>query len=166
MSEKRVPITRVNKFFADEDFRLQESMGMEYLHGNLNFTLVLYSVDRDKSVTDDVYGEASQEEIRFFPPVEFKALVNISGPTNDSYAGGLMRYMESGNLTISVYKKELEQLGIDIGFFKLSCNDMVTLNLLELTTDGDVGCLLKLYPQYISRIKTENETIQINTKNN
>ena len=25
-----------------------------------------------------------------------------------------MRYLESGNLTISVYKKELEQLGIDI----------------------------------------------------
>ena len=67
MSEKRVPITRVNKFFGDEDFRLQESMGMEYLHGNLNFTLVLYSVDRSKSVTDDVYGEAAEEEIRFFP---------------------------------------------------------------------------------------------------
>ena len=49
MSKKRVPITRVNKFFADEDFRLQEAMGMEYLHGNLNFTLVLYSVDRSKS---------------------------------------------------------------------------------------------------------------------
>jgi hypothetical protein len=116
MSKKRVPITRVNKFFGDEDFRLQESMGMEYLHGNLNFTLVLYSVDRSKSVTDDVYGEAAQEEIRFFPPVEFKALVNISGPTNDSYANGLMRYLESGNLTISVYKKELDQLDIDIKY--------------------------------------------------
>ena len=27
-----------------------------------------------------------------------------------------MRYLESGNLTISVYKKELEQLGIDIKY--------------------------------------------------
>ena len=67
MSKKRVPITRVNKFFADEDFRLQESMGMEYLHGNLNFTLVLYSVDRSKSKVDNVYAEAGKEEIRFFP---------------------------------------------------------------------------------------------------
>lgn len=116
MSDKRVPITRVNKFFGDEDFRLQESMGMEYLHGNLNFTLVLYRVDRSKSVVDDVYGEASEEEIRYYPPVEFKALVNISTPTNESYAGGLMRYLESGNLTISVYKKELEQLGVDISY--------------------------------------------------
>jgi hypothetical protein len=116
MANKRVPITRVNKFFSDEDFRLQESMGMEYLHGNLNFTLVLYRVDRSKSNVDDVYGESAEEEIRFYPPVEFKCLINISNPTNDSYAGGLMRYMESGNLTISVYKKELEQLGVDISY--------------------------------------------------
>jgi len=116
MSDKRVPITRVNKFFGVEDFKLHESIGMEYLHGNLNFTLVLYRVDRSKSNVDDVYGEAAEEEIRFYPPVEFKALVNIAGPTNDSYANGLMRYMESGNLTISVYKKELEQLGIDITY--------------------------------------------------
>jgi hypothetical protein len=116
MSDKRIPITRVNKFFGDEDFRLHESLGMEYLSGNLNFTLVLFRVDRSKSNVDDVYGEAAEEEIRFFPPVEFKGLVNISAPTNDSYAGGLMRYMESGNLTISVYIKELEQLGVDITY--------------------------------------------------
>ena len=34
-------------------------MGMEYLHGNLNFTLVLFRVDREKTVGDRVYGEAS-----------------------------------------------------------------------------------------------------------
>ena len=49
MSDKRVPITRVNKFFGSEDFKLQESLGMEYLHGNLNFTLVLFRVDKSKS---------------------------------------------------------------------------------------------------------------------
>ena len=68
MSEKRVPITRVNKFFGDEDFRLQESMGMEYLHGNLNFTLVLYSVDRSKSKVDDVYGESYTKKKLDFSP--------------------------------------------------------------------------------------------------
>ena len=116
MSNKRVPITRVNKFFGSEDFKLQESLGMEYLHGNLNFTLVLYSVDKSKSKVDDVYGEAGPEEIRFYPPVEFKGLVNIATPTNDSYANGLMRYMENGTLTLGVYLKELEELGIDITY--------------------------------------------------
>ena len=41
MAKNRVPITRINKFFGSDDFNLQERMGMEYLHGNLNFTLVL-----------------------------------------------------------------------------------------------------------------------------
>ena len=116
MSDKRIPITRVNKFFGSEDFKLQESLGMEYLHGNLNFTLVLFRVDRSKSKVDDVYGEAGVEEIRFYPPVEFKGLVNIAQPTNDSYANGLMRYMENGQLTIGVYIKELNELGIDIAY--------------------------------------------------
>jgi len=116
MSEKRIPITRVNKFFGVEDFKLQESLGMEYLHGNLNFTLILFGVDRDKSNVDGVYGEAGEEEIRFYPPVEFKALVTVSAPVNESYASGLMRYLESGNLTFGVYDKELEQLGIEIKY--------------------------------------------------
>ena len=113
MSDKKIPITRVNKFFAEEDFGLQQKMGMEYLHGWLNFTLVLYSVDRSKTNVDDVYGEAASEEIRYYPPVEFKGLVKIEAPTNSSYASGLVRYDEPGNLTISVYKKHLDELNIN-----------------------------------------------------
>ena len=116
MAKNRVPITRINKFFGSEDFNLQERMGMEYLHGNLNFTLVLFRVDREKTVGDRVYGEALPEEIRYYPPVEFKALVKVDAPTNDSYAGGIMRYLESGNLTLSVYIKHLKELDIDITY--------------------------------------------------
>tara|TARA_R110002167_G_scaffold182674_4_gene383074 strand:- start:1333 stop:1848 length:516 start_codon:yes stop_codon:yes gene_type:complete len=116
MSDKKIPITRVNKFFGAEDFNLQERMGMEWLHGWLNFTLVLYRVDREKTNTDDVYGEASPEEIRYFPPVEFKAYVQIAEPTNSSYASGLARYNEPGNLIVNVYKKHLEELDIDVRY--------------------------------------------------
>ena len=54
----------------------------------------------------------------------------------------------------------LEKLDMNIGFFKLSCNDMVALNLFKLTTKEDVACLLKLSPKNISKIKTDNELIQ------
>ena len=54
----------------------------------------------------------------------------------------------------------LEKLNMNIGFFKLSCNDMVAVNLFELTTEEDVACLLKLSPKNISKIKTDNELIQ------
>ena len=30
------------------------------------------------------------EEIRYYPPVEFKALVKVDQPTNDSYAGQVL----------------------------------------------------------------------------
>ena len=54
----------------------------------------------------------------------------------------------------------LEKLDMNIGFFKLSCNDMVAVNLFKLTTMEDVACLLKLSPKNISKIKTDNEFIQ------
>ena len=54
----------------------------------------------------------------------------------------------------------LEKLDMNIGFFKLSCNDMVAVNLFKLTTKEDVACLLKLSPKSISKIKTDNELIQ------
>ena len=54
----------------------------------------------------------------------------------------------------------LEKLDMNIGFFKLSCNDMVALNLFKLTTKEGIACLLKLSPKNISKIKTDNELIQ------
>jgi hypothetical protein len=83
MSQKKVPITRLAKFFGQEDFALDISMGEEWLHGDMNFTLVLYRVDAQNTKTDDVYGEVVSDGIKFFPPVEFKGYVKIEAPTND-----------------------------------------------------------------------------------
>ena len=41
------PITRINKFFSEEDFNLEISMGREAIEGDGNFTVVLYRVDRE-----------------------------------------------------------------------------------------------------------------------
>jgi len=109
-----IPINRVNKFFSDDDFYLERSMGEEYLHGDLNFTLVLFSVDKKNSQTDDIYGESGKNEIRYNTPVEFKGLVQIAPPDNTSYKDNLIQRLEPGNLLISVYIHHLEELGIDI----------------------------------------------------
>jgi len=69
MSENKVPITRIGKFFGSEDFNLDISMGEEWLYGDMNFTLVLYRVDKQKTKTDDVYGETLTDGIKFLPPV-------------------------------------------------------------------------------------------------
>ena len=62
MANKKIPITRISKFFGSEDFDLEQNMGMEWLHGDMHFTLVLFRVDSKLSDVDDVYGEAGPEE--------------------------------------------------------------------------------------------------------
>jgi len=77
MAQQLVPITRLGKFFGGEDFSLDISMGREWLGGDMNFTIVLYKVDRTKTVNDDVYGEVQQDGIQFLAPVSINAYVRI-----------------------------------------------------------------------------------------
>ena len=98
MANRRVPITRISRFFSSQDFTLEQNMGMEWLHGDMHFTLVLFRVDDIKTDIDDIYAEAGPEEIRYKPPVEFKAYVKIAEHQNKSYASGLVNQMEPGNI--------------------------------------------------------------------
>jgi len=113
---KIVPITRLNKFFGAEDFNLDVTMGKEWLHGDMNFTLVLYKVDRTKTNTDDVYGETTKDSIKFHPPIEFKAFVQVSAPENKFLGNSKLDQMEPGNIRISVYQSHLDELGIEVDF--------------------------------------------------
>jgi hypothetical protein len=115
--DKKVPITRLGKFFGAEDYDLDISMGREWLEGDMNFTCVLYRVDRRKTKTDDVYGETVTDGIKYLPPVEFKALIQVSAPENKNVSNSSkITQMEPGNVRISVYQKHLDELGIDISF--------------------------------------------------
>ena len=114
MTQKRVPITRLNKFFSEEDFNLEIEMGMEWQMGDMNFTVVLYRVDRQRTNNDDVYGEALTEGIQFLAPVELKGLVKIEAPTNSDYGTSKLSQIEPGNMTFSVYQSHLDQLAVEI----------------------------------------------------
>ena len=116
MANKKIPITRISRFFSSEDFQLEQNVGMEWLHGDMHFTLVLFRVDARLSDVDDVYGESGPEEIRYKAPVEFNAYVKIDEPKLDSYAGGLVKDLEPGNMTLGVYIKHLDELNIDINY--------------------------------------------------
>ena len=116
MTQPKVPITRLNKFFAEEDFNLEISMGDEWLGGDMNFTLVLYRVDRQRTVNDDVYGETLEDGIQFLPPVEFKGYVQIEAPSNVDYGASRLSQSEPGNLKVGVYQKQLDELQIEINF--------------------------------------------------
>ena len=112
----KVPITRIGKFFGAEDYDLDLTIGEEWLYGDMNFTLVLYRIDRTKTKTDDVYGESLKDGIKFLPPVEFKAYVQITAPENKWMGNSKIEQFEPGNIRISVYKSHLEELEIDIEY--------------------------------------------------
>ena len=114
MSQNKVPITRLNKFFSEEDFNLEIEMGMEWQMGDMNFTVVLYRVDRQRTNNDDVYGEALSDGIQFLAPIEVKGLVKIDAPTNSDYGSSKLSQLEPGNMTFSVYQSQLDQLAIEI----------------------------------------------------
>ena len=92
------------------------ALGQEWLHGDMNFTCVLYRIDRYKTKTDDVYGEALEDGIKYLPPVEFNGYVQITAPENKLMGSTRIEQMEPGNIKVSVYQKTLDDLGIDISF--------------------------------------------------
>ena len=108
--KNKVPITRLTKFFDNEDFNLEVDFGREYMEGDLNMTIVLYSVDIEKTDTDDVYKEVKAQDIRFFPPVELQVRLEIAVPENSTYdANGTLRYRDYGNMTFNIYQKQLSE---------------------------------------------------------
>lgn len=111
-----VPISRLGKFFGSNDYNLEISMGEEWLIGDMNFTCVLYKVDKNKIKTDNVYGEVVEDGIKFLPPIEFNAYVKIAEPENKMVGSSRINQMEAGNITMSVYLKTLEDLNVDIDF--------------------------------------------------
>jgi len=115
MSNK-VPITRLGKFFGENDYNLEISMGEEWLVGDMNFTCVLYRIDKLKTKTDDVYGETVEDGIKYLPPVEFNAFIQVSAPENKLLGSTRIDQMEPGNIRISVYQKTLDDLEVDINY--------------------------------------------------
>jgi hypothetical protein len=106
----------LGKFFGENDFDLDISMGEEWLIGDMNFTCVLYRIDKQKTKTDDVYGETVSDGIKFLPPIEFNAFVQVSAPENKMMGSTRMDQMEPGNIRVSVYQKTLDNLNVDINF--------------------------------------------------
>ena len=116
-NKKITPITRINKFFSEEDFNLEISMGREAIEGDGNFTLILYRVNREMTEHDDLYGEASKDGIRYFPPVELKVVPIMAEAENKAYnSNGSMRYLQDGQFTFGIYDAQLTDLDTQISY--------------------------------------------------
>jgi len=136
-NQRKIPINRVNKFFSGEDYRIDIEMGREGIEGDNNFTVVLYKVDREMTTTDDVYGEAGKDEIRYHPPVELIVMPTFEEPETKTYnSNGSLRYLESGNLSFAIYSAQLDEHKTDIEVgdyigYAVDVNEMVYYNVVN-----------------------------------
>ena len=116
-NNRKIPITRINKFFSQEDFNLEVDFGREWLEGDINIKVILFQVLQGESTTDDIYGEAGRDEIRFKPPVELTVNFQMETPKNEAWnPNGSLRHLEHGNLTLGVYQTHLDELGAEINY--------------------------------------------------
>lgn len=114
--DRKFPINRMNKFYDESDFSLENEMAREWLEGDLNMVVVLFEVDRTESLIDDVYGEAEPNELRFKPPKELNVRILIDEAKKDSYAEGFHRFEEYGDLIFTVFTDHLKEVGAEIKY--------------------------------------------------
>lgn len=116
-NDKKIPITRINKWFGQEDFELEQSFSREAIEGDGNFTVILYKVDRQLTEYDEVYGEASKNGIKFFPPIELKVMPILEEAENKTYnSNGNLRYIQDGTLTFAIHEQQLIELKTTIDY--------------------------------------------------
>ena len=115
---RKIPITRVNKFFSDKEFELEIGFGREVTEGDGNFTIILYRVDRINTASDSVYNEASMDEIKYLPPIELKIVPIMNEAENKAYntGSGSLRYLQDGQFTFGIYDSQLTHLDVDIAY--------------------------------------------------
>lgn len=116
MAKKKFPINRMGKFYDEIDFGLENEMAREYLEGDLNIVVVLFQVDRTETLVDDVYAEAKASEIKFKPPKELRIKLVLSESENKSYAEGMNRYLDYGQLTFHIFQEQLTELNAEITY--------------------------------------------------
>ena len=111
----KVPVTRNNLFYSEEDFDFETDILVGYMEEDTNQTVVLYSVDRKNTQTDALYKSAT-EGIHFMPPVEIPCMYQIDSSQLKSYDSKTSNgvYVLSGNLTVYVMPKVLEKYSCDI----------------------------------------------------
>ena len=93
-------------------------MGREAIEGDGNFTVILYRVDRENTSSDDLYGEAPKDGVKFFPPVELKVIPILEEAENKAYnsGAGSLRYLQDGNLTFGIYTSQLAELDAELSY--------------------------------------------------
>ena len=136
--DNKIPINRMDKWFSQEDYNLEIEMGREAIEGDLNMVVVLYRVDKELTQVDEVYHEANANEIRYKQPLELRVVASLAEPENNTYADGVLRYLQDGVLTFGIYQAQLDELDATLeygDYIGYSINE-TTIKYFTVVNDG------------------------------
>ena len=140
-----------------EDWQISDDRNIKRLEAKE----VIFALKDADNMTLDFYLAANNLNSSFLKKIqamdsETSTKLILKGTVSNSYISN----PKAPYHAIKLESINLEQIDIDIGVLKLSCDDMVFLNLIELTTEGNIDCLLRLSSKDISRVKTDTEALK------
>ncbi len=106
-------------FYSESDFNLESNIGLDYISQDINQNVLVFQVDRNKTLSYDLYGESvDSESIMYKEPIEINVLLLLDSSINKSYDKNqnLGRYLQVGNLRFHVYEKTLKDKNVDISY--------------------------------------------------
>ena len=110
--------TKMNKFFNEDEFKLEVSMSREWVEGDNNLEVILYRVDKNAIPENDIYQETKIDSVKYMQPVTLKVLPNLEESTNKSYSekNSSLRYKEDGDFSFTIYEETLKDQRVDIDY--------------------------------------------------
>ena len=140
-----------------EDWQISDDRNIKRLEAKE----VIFALKDADNMTLDFYLAANNLNSSFLKKIqvmdsETSTKLILKGTVSNSYISN----QKAPHQAIKLKSIKLEHIDIDIGVLKLSCDDIVFLNLIELTTEGNVDCLLTLSSRNISRIKTDTGALK------
>ena len=109
-----LPNTRLNKWFTEEDYNLEVELGREWLEGDLNIIVVLFRIDLNKTIVDDLYGEAKAHEKHYHPPVELRVKIDIDESTTSYDVLKVSSRESQPKLIFSIFTQQLEEKNTEV----------------------------------------------------
>ena len=120
---KRLPISRNNLFYSEEDYQFEQSIAKNYIENDINQTLILYRVDLERTNLDNIYNETGSKNIQFKMPVEFNCVYKLNDSEEMAYnknnSTGL--YIKVGKLNFDVLQSTLDENSIEINVGDYIC---------------------------------------------
>ena len=142
------PINRNNIFYSEREYDYETDLLMDYIEGDLNQTVIIYPVDREKTQINAITQNATNG-IRFKNPIEIPCQYEIEDSELKTFdkktSNGV--YALSGNLTVYALTKILEKYECEIsrGDYIGVYVDEGRMIYFVVTDDGKVNTSNKNY---------------------